>query len=328
MDYFHLFASNILSPAILFFVLGISAGLVKSDLKVPESISSYISIYLMMAIGFKGGAALAATKTISATMVLTLGAGFLASLLVPILAYSILRSISKLDRPTMAAIAAAYGSVSIVTFVTATNFLNISGIAYEGYMVAVLAVMEAPAIFTALYIAHRAAPETIAAGEAAKSRLARDVFTNGAILLLSGSFVIGWITGKPGLQTVEGFLVTPFQGILAFFLLDIGLQVSKRVQQMKDFSWPLFAFGIGMPIIGASLGLVMARLIGLDPGSGALLTVLCASASYIAVPAAMQLALPQAKPAIYIPMSLAITFPFNIAFGIPLYVALSEWLLL
>jgi uncharacterized protein len=256
-----------------------------------------------------------------------LGAGFLASLLVPILAYSILRTITKLDRPTMAAIAAAYGSVSIVTFVTATNFLNMSGLAYEGYMVAVLAVMEAPAIFTALYIAHRAAPETIAAGEATKSQLARDVFTNGAILLLSGSFLIGWITGKPGLQAVEGFLISPFQGILAFFLLDIGLQVSKRVQQMKDFSLPLFAFGIGMPLMGACFGLVLARIIGLDPGTGALFIVLCASSSYIAVPAAMQLALPQAKTAIYIPMSLAITFPFNIAIGIPLYVAVAERLL-
>lgn len=327
MEQLNFFAVNIMSPAILFFALGAAAGALKSDLKVPESISSYISIYLMMAIGFKGGVAIAAAKTLSATLLLTLFAGFSISLLMPFLAYAILRSSTKLDRPTMAAIAASYGSVSIVTFVTATNFLNAAGIAYDGIMVAVLAVMEAPAILSALFVAHRAAPETVAVGKTSSSRLSREIFTNGAILLLFGSFLIGWVTGKPGLQTVEGFLVTPFQGILAFFLLDMGLQVSRQMQHMKDFSVPLVLFGFAMPLIGAVFGLGISNMLNLDIGTGTLFTVLCASASYIAVPAAMRLALPQAKSAIYVPMALAITFPFNIALGIPLYLLLAQRLL-
>jgi hypothetical protein len=187
--------------------------------------------------------------------------------------------------------------------------------------------MEAPAILSALYIAHHVAPETIAAGKHAAPRLARDIFTNGAIFLLFGSFLIGLLSGEPGLKKMEGFLVTPFQGILALFLLDMGLLVARQFHQMREFSLRLAAFGIYMPLLGAVAGLAISRSIGLDPGTGALFTVLCASASYIAVPAAMRLALPQAKAAIYLPLSLAITFPFNILVGLPLYVLLAEALL-
>lgn len=327
MELAHLFLQNLLSPAILFFALGIGAGLLKSDLDVPESISRYLSIYLMMSIGFKGGAALAGTEGGVLSALPLLAAGAAMSFLIPFLAFWLLRRTTKLDAPTQAAVAGHYGSVSIVTFVTAVNFLQQSAIAYDGFIVAVLALMEAPAILSALYIAHRAAPETIVAGKQASRKLSREIFTNGAILLLFGSFLIGFASGAPGLAKLEGFLVTPFQGILALFLLDMGLLVARQFHHMKDFTVPLAAFGIYMPLTGGLAGLAIASMLSLDIGTGALFMVLCASASYIAVPAAMRLALPQARAAIYLPLSLAITFPFNIVAGIPLYVLVAEHVL-
>jgi len=324
MDIIHVFLQNLLSPAVLFFALGITAGLLKSDLAVPESISRYLSIYLMMAIGFKGGAALAGAEGGMLAALPVLAAGTAMSFLLPFVAFWLLKRTTRLDAPTQAAIAGHYGSVSIVTFVTAVSFLQQSSIPYQGYIVAVLALMEAPAILSALYIAHRAAPQTIAAGKQATPKLAREIFTNGAILLLFGSFLIGMLTGKPGLEKLEGFLVTPFQGILALFLLDMGLNVARQFHHMKEFSFSLAGFGIYMPLTGALAGILLAAAIGLDQGTGALFAVLCASASYIAVPAAMRLALPQAKAAIYLPLSLAITFPFNIVAGLPLYVLMAE----
>jgi len=215
----------------------------------------------------------------------------------------------------------------MVTFATATAFLKSHDIAYAGYIVAILALMEAPAILTSLFIAHRSAPETRGHANEEK-RLYREIFTNGAILLLFGAFIIGWITGQPGMDKVAGFLDAPFQGVLCLFLLDMGLLVAKNLHHVKSFTWSLALFGIYMPLIGASIGLGFSWLIVLDVGTGTLLTVLCGSASYIAVPAAMRLALPEAKAAIYVPMSLAITFPFNVTLGIPLYFSLASKLLL
>lgn len=326
MQFLDLLSQNLLSPAILFFAMGIVAGLLKSDLEIPSSISRYLSIYLMMAIGFKGGVAIANTHDINGEVIGTITAGLFIGFLQPFLGYWLLRLTSKIDSPTAAAIAAHYGSISMVTFATAAAFLNANEIVYAGYIVAILALMEAPAILSGLFIAHRASPET--QGHVSEQRkLAREIFTNGAILLLSGSFLIGWITGQPGMDKVEGFLSTPFQGILCLFLLDMGLLVAKNFHQIRALTWPLILFGLYMPLIGAAVGLLTSSLIGLDVGTGTLFTVLCASASYIAVPAAMRLALPEAKAAIYLPMSLAITFPFNVAFGIPLYYALAKMLL-
>jgi hypothetical protein len=321
MDIVHAFLANLFSPALLFFGLGIAAGLMKSDLRVPEAVSQGLSIYLMMAIGFKGGASLVSAGGLSFTLVLVCGAGLAMSALMPVLSNVILKATTRLDPATRAAVSAHYGSVSIVTFVTATSFLSAAGTPFEGYMVAVLALMEAPAIVTGLIIAGRAVakPGTPA--------LSGELFANGPILLLVGSFIIGALTGQSGLDTVSGFFVTPFQGILALFLLDMGLAVSRRVDDMKAFSLPLALFGLYMPLIGASIGLGVALLLQLDVGSGGLLAVLGASASYIAVPAAMRLALPEAKTAISLPLSLGITFPFNIVIGIPLYVAAADLLL-
>ena len=336
MEFLQLISQNMLSPAILFFALGIGAGFVKSDLAVPESISRYLSLYLMMAIGFKGGVAIANTHEFTAQVIGAIAAGLVIGFLQPFLAYGLLRLTTKIDSTTAAAVAAHYGSISMVTFATAAAFLGTNEIFYAGYIVAILALMEAPAILSGLYIAHRAEPETPGSDNLSsealaqpeeKRQLSREILTNGAILLLSGAFLIGWITGQPGMNKVAGFLETPFQGILCLFLLDMGLLVAKNLHHLRSFTWALALFGIYMPLIGAAIGLFASWAIGLDVGTGTLFTVLCASASYIAVPAAMRLALPQAKAAIYLPLSLAITFPFNVTLGIPLYFALAEKLL-
>jgi len=327
MGFFDVFLQNIISPPILFFVLGIVAGFLKSDLDVPEQISRYLSIYLMMAIGFKGGVAIAETPDIDSEVMFTILAGVVTGFTQPFIGYFFLRLTTKLDRPTAAAVAAHYGSISMVTFVTAVSFLEGNEIIYAGYIVAVLALMEAPAILTGLFIAHRARPDTIKSTEEATPKLMKEIFTNGAILLLTGSFLIGWATGTSGMEKMHGFFVEPFNGILAFFLMDMGLLVSRQATYLKEFNWRLVAHGIYMPLLGSFVGLALSMMIGLDVGTGMLFIVLIASASYIAVTAAMRLALPEAKAAIYVPMSLAITFPFNITFGIPLYYAMAnQWL--
>lgn len=327
MEFFALISQNLLSPPILFFILGGIAGTLKSDLNVPDQISRYLSIYLMMAIGFKGGVAIAETAEINTQVILAIVFGVASGALLPFLGYFFLRRTTNLDTPTAAAVAAHYGSISMVTFVTAVSFLNANEIAYAAYMVAVLALMEAPAILSGLFIAHRDAPETTKVAEEATPRLTREIFTNGAILLLTGSFFVGWITGSEGMVMMKGFFMDPFHGILALFLMDMGLLVSRQLHYLKEFSWQLVAYGIYMPLISAAIGLGLSMSIGLDVGTGTLFMVLMASASYIAVTAAVRLALPQAKAAIYVPMSLALTFPFNIMFGIPLYFSAAEMFL-
>ncbi len=319
MDVLAIFLQNITSPPILFFILGVIAGFLKSDLDIPDQISRYLAIYLMMAIGFKGGIAIAATPEIDMEIIIVILAGLVTGFTQPFIGYWLLKKTTKLDGATAAAVAAHYGSISMVTFVTAVSFLEINNVFYAGYIVAVLALMEAPAILTGLFLAHRSDPNTINSTAQATPRLMKEIFTNGAILLLTGSFIIGAISGEAGMAKMQGFLVTPFHGILAFFLLDMGLLVSKQMHHLKEFNFRLFLFGIYMPLIGFTVGLALSTMIGLDVGTGFLFTVLIASSSYIAVTAAMRVALPEAKAAIYIPMTLAITFPFNIGLGIPLY---------
>lgn len=321
MELLHILSYNLFSPTVMFFVLGVIAGLLKSDLKVPEALSSYLSIYMMIAIGFKGGVAISTTANINAELVSVVCAGVAISFLQPFLSYFILKSTTKIDSHTAATIAAQYGSISIVTFVAAETFLQTNGVSYGGYIVAILALMEAPAIVSGLFIANKAIPAFDEEEE--KGHIMKHIFLNGTILLLLGSFVIGFCSGHDGWIKVEGFLGSPFQGMLCLFMLDMGLVVSKNSSHLKYFSLSLTMFCVYMPIIGASIGLVMSCFIGLGVGSGTLFTVLCASASYIAVPAAMRVALPEAKIAIYLPMSLAITFPFNVIVGVPLYYAVA-----
>ncbi len=324
MELISLIQQNLLSPHLLFFALGILAGLLKSDLAIPEQLGKFFSVYLMLVIGFQGGATIVEVGQVSIKMVATLVSGMLLGLLQPFLGYFLLQKTTQLDKPTAAAVAAHYGSISMVTFVAAINFLSIRAIPYAGYIVAVIALMEAPAVLSGLFIAHQSETSFIARNKQASPRLFRHIATNGSVLLLIGAFFIGLITGPKGIQKVEGFLVTPFQGILLFFLLDMGLLVSKHTPDLKKFSVSLLLFGIYMPLINSIIGIGVSRLIGLDKGTGFLFTVLVASASYIVVTAAMRATLPQARIAIYLPMSLAVTFPFNITMGIPLYFMLAE----
>ncbi len=318
---------NLLSPMVLFFALGVAAGWLRSDLAIPEAISKGLSLYLMLAIGFKGGVELASNGvagTVAVALVLALALSFS----LPVLAYALLRTGTRLDVPNAAAVAAHYGSVSIVTFVAATGFLGYRAIPYEGYVVAMLALMETPAIVTGLLLARRANPAGPTASRPTflTKEVAREVFLSGGVVLLGGSFAIGWITGDKGMAVMAPAVVAPFKAVLAVFLLDMGLLVGRRLHDFRAVGWPVVAFGIYMPLIGGMIGLLAAYAIGLSLGGMTLVAVLAASASYIVVPAAMRVSLPQANPAIYVPLSLAITFPFNLIVGIPLYHAAAQWI--
>ena len=320
----HILSQNLLSPTILFFVLGAFAGFLKSDLNVPGAMGRYLAIYLMMSIGFKGGVSVSEIEHFSNQILLTIIFSILFSFLIPFVGYYFLKISTKLDNVTSAALAAHYGSVSIVTFATGVNFLQLNDVAFSGFMAAILAIMEAPAILSGLYLAHKVAPETDKHVKEEKI-LSREIFTNGAVLLLLGSFLVGSISGTSGLQKVAPFLVDPFQGVICMFMLDMGLIVTKNLRNLKSIPLSVILFGIYMPLFGAMVGLILSMIIGLDLGSSCLFMVLCASSSYIAVPSAMRLALPEAKASIYIPISLGVTFPINIIFGIPLYFAIVKY---
>lgn len=310
---------NLLSPIILSFALGLAAALGRSDLTIPEAIAKALSIYLLFAIGFKGGVGVAA-HGVDATLVASLLTGVALSALLPFIAYAMLRVMTSLDQLNAAAVAAHYGSISIVTFVAGTSVLESNGILYEGYMVAVAAAMEAPAILSALWLVSR--------GSGARkmdSDLWREILLNGSIVLLVGSFAIGWITGEEGLAEIESFVVAPFKGVLCLFLLDMGLVAGRGLRSGSRVIRPaMIAFGVIMPLIGSLLGLAAGQVLGLSTGGVVLLMCLSASASYIAVPAAMRVALPEANPSIYLTLSLGVTFPFNLTLGLPLYVALAS----
>jgi hypothetical protein len=312
-------ATNLLSPIILSFALGVAASLARSDLSVPEAAAKALSIYLLFAIGFKGGVSVA-SHGIDAKLGLTLLAGLILSAGLPLIAFGLLKIMTDLSRLDAAAVAAHYGSISIVTFVAATSVLETSGIASEGYMVAVAAAMEAPAILSALWLISRGD-----ASQRMDSDLWREILLNGSIVLLVGAFLIGWITGEDGLQEISSFIVAPFKGVLCLFLLDMGLVAGRGLRGRSGVLRPgVLAFGLLMPIVGSTLGAGFGLLLGLSTGGVALLMVLSASASYIAVPAAMRVALPEANPSIYLTLSLGVTFPFNLTLGIPIYVAVAS----
>jgi hypothetical protein len=312
-------AANLLSPMVLFFVLGLAATLARSDLSIPEAIAKGMSLYLMLAIGFKGGVGVA-ENGLDAKLGAAILAGIFLSAIIPLIAFRMLVLTSNLPRVDAAAVAAHYGSISIVTFLAATQALEQSGIPFEGYMVAVAAAMETPAIMAALWLAHT--------GDKRMDKTTlREVMLNGSIVLLVGSFIIGMITGADGLKAIAPFIVDPFKGILCLFLLDMGVIAGRGLRDgRRHLTWPVILFGLYMPLIGGALGALAAWAVGLSIGGSALMITLSASASYIAVPAALRLALPEARPAIYLPLSLGVTFPFNLTLGIPLYIALAATL--
>ena len=312
-------ATNLLSPIILSFALGVAAALARSDLNIPEAVAKGMSIYLLFAIGFKGGVSVA-DHGIDGTLALSLLAGIVLSAALPIIAFALLQVMGNLPRLDAAAVAAHYGSISIVTFVAATSVLEASGLTSEGYMVAVAAAMEAPAILSALWLISRGGDSRRMDDE-----LLREIMLNGSIVLLVGSFLIGWVTGTDGMTKIEAFIVSPFQGVLCLFLLDMGLVAGRGLRSSSGVLTPgVLAFGVVMPVVGATCGLATGLLLGVSTGGVALFMVLSASASYIAVPAAMRVALPEANPSIYLTLSLGVTFPFNLTLGIPIYVAIAS----
>lgn len=335
MSVFDLAAANLLSPMVLFFALGLLATWARSDLNIPEAIAKGMSLYLMMAIGFKGGASVAA-HGIEAKLLLSILVGIVLSAAIPVIAFQILSRVTDLPRIDAAAIAAHYGSISIVTFLAAIQALDTAGIRHEGFMVATAAAMEVPAIIAALWLAKGGnggarkpvtGSELSGQGETSggmDAETLREVALNGSIVILVGSFAIGAITGEAGLKSIASFIVDPFKGVLCLFLLDMGLIAGRGLREGgRTLTLPLVLFGLYMPLIGGLLGLLAAMLCGLSVGGTALFITLAASASYIAVPAALRLALPEARPSIYLPMSLGVTFPFNLTIGIPLYVSLA-----
>jgi hypothetical protein len=310
-----LIVSNILNPPVLFFFLGMLAVFVKSDLEIPAPFPKLLSLYLLLSIGFKGGVELIKSG-VTQEVVLTMLAAMLMACFVPIYTFFILKL--KLDAYDAAAIAATYGSISAVTFITAGAFLSELGIDYDGYMVAALALMESPAIIVGLILVNFFTADQ-GKRDFSWPEVLQDAFLNSSVFLLVGSLLIGVLTGEHGWQLLEPFTQGLFYGILSFFLLDMGLVAAKRIKDLQKTGAFLISFAILIPIVNAVIGLSIAKLIGMPQGDALLFAVLCASASYIAVPAAMRLTVPEANPSLYVSTALAVTFPFNIIVGIPLY---------
>ena len=311
--------SNLTNPVLLFFILGILATVLKSDLKIPENSSKFISLYLLFAIGFKGGQELS-HSTFNSEITYSIIFAILLSSVVPVYTFFALKK--KVGVPNAGAIAAAYGSVSAVTFVTAVSFLEHQGISFGGHMVAIMAIMESPAIVVGvilimLYDVGKKKEKSIGA-------LIKHSLTGGSVLMLVGSLVIGLVADADQARGIEPFTTDIFKGFLSLFLLEMGMVTAKRIKGFKKYGIFLFAFGIVVPLIN---GLIVAYLSGFiteSDGNRLLFAILGAGASYIAVPATMKLAEPRADAGIYIPMALGITFPFNITLGMPIYYAFIQ----
>lgn len=316
------------TPAVLFFMLGAGAAFARSDLVVPEPVAKALSLYLMLCIGFKGGAE-ARTAGLNSDFLSAAGLGVALSALMPLLVYAFLKRSSRLDHPTICAQAATYGSVSVVTFAAGEAFLADQGLAPGRYMAAVLALMEAPAILTALLLLNSVKGGASGpAGDGQGRREAfREVLFGSAPVMLLGSFMVGLVSGPIGLAKLDLFVGPLFQGALCFFLLDTGLVAARRAMAgSRNLTPILVGFAVGFPVLSAGLCLALSRWAGLTLGDGALLAILAGSASYIAVPAAMRLAAPQADTSVYVTSSLAVTFPFNLTLGIALYTAAATWI--
>ena len=324
MEILNAIRTNVLSPAVLFFALGIIAALTRSDLKFPEPLYVALTIYLLVALGFKGGVAIAEAGLdkvwLPALAAMTLGA------LIPMWTYPLLRFGGKFSAVDSAAIAAHYGSVSAVTFIAATNYLKAAGQPYESYATAFLAVMESPAILVGVILGKLAMSRSGKADMTSLKAAAHEAVFGRSIFLLVGSLLVGWLSGPSGMDKVEAFFVTPFQGVLALFLLEMGLVAGRRLGDLKKVGPFLLAFGVVMPVLHGCIGVFLGKQAGLELGGATLLGVLAASASYIAAPAAIRISLPDANPTFSLTASLAVTFPFNITLGIPLYFAVARQL--
>ncbi len=315
---------NLLTPPILFFALGMLAVLLKSDLEIPQPFPKILSLYLLFAIGFKGGVELSHSG-IDMKVFLTLGSAILLSVIVPVYTFFILRM--KLSVSNAAAIAATYGSISAVTFITGASFLNANEVSYGGYMIAAMALMESPAIIIGVLLKKlNSKTDDDQENGTDWGELLRDSFFNGSVFLLTGSLVIGIITGDEGWKTVEPLAGDLFKGVLCLFLLDMGIVATRRIGVIKKAGGFILGFSVLIPLVNAAFSILIGYALKLGVGDVFMLTLLGASASYIAVPAAMRLAVPKADPSYYVTMALGLTFPFNIVIGIPLYYGVIQWI--
>jgi hypothetical protein len=323
MDLGHALSANLLSPAVLFFLLGVVAAAVRSDLKFPEPLYVTLTIYLLTAIGFKGGVAIAEAGVsrvwLPSLMAMLLGA------VIPLWTYPVLRFWGRFSKVNAAALAAHYGSVSAVTFIAATNYLKSVGEPYESYTAAFLAVMESPAILLGVLLGKIGARGAQPVPAHPIASVVREAVLGRSVVLLVGTLLVGALTGQRGMALVEPFFVTPFQGVLALFLMEMGTIAGRRLGDLRGAGAFLIGFGVLTPLVNGMLGVALGQVVGLELGGATLLGVLSASASYIAAPAAIRLSLPEANPALYLTASLAITFPFNVTLGIPLYYGAARW---
>ena len=313
---------NFLSPPVLFFFLGMAAAFARSDLEIPQPLPKCFSLYLLLAIGFKGGVELG-LNGFSSEVILALGAAVLMAVVVPLYTFFLLRM--KLNVYDAGAVAATYGSISAVTFITGVSYLSNLGISYGGYMVAAMALMESPAIVIGVMLVRRYSDQQ-STGQFSWKPLMEEAFLNGSVFLIIGSLIIGAVTGVEGANALKPFTDDIFKGILSFFLLDMGLVAAKRLGGFGNAQLFLIGFGTLIPLFNATVAVLLAHAIGLPEGDALLFAILCASASYIAVPAAMRLSVPEANPSLYLALALAVTFPLNILIGIPLYHSLIQWM--
>jgi uncharacterized protein len=320
MSVLDLLIANLLSPVVLFFALGVIATLVRSDLELPQSFITALSIYLLAAIGLKGGVALSITplSQLTTPIVGTLALG----VAIPCWSYAVMRYAGRFSVADSAAVAAHYGSCSVVTFITAMQFLKQTPHPAEGYLPALVAILEVPAIVIALLIARLGARTKGSSWGA----VLHEAVSGRSVLLLVGGLIIGYVGGEKQFEKVHVFFSDAFLGILCLFMLELGIKCALRLGDLKKVGLFLIAFGILMPIFNGVLGVWVGQLCGMTVGSATALGVLSASASYIAAPAAVRVALPEANPTYYLTSSLAITFPFNLAVGIPLFYAVAKWM--
>ncbi len=308
----NLLIDNLTSPALLFFILGIIAVKLKSDLAIPEGSSKFISLYLLFSIGFKGGQELAHSN-LNLDILWYVLFGIAIAIIIPVYCFFILKN--KLGIENAGAIAAAYGSVSAVTFVTAVSFLEFQNVKFSGHMVAVMALMEAPAIIIGVILISLFQSKN----DIKLADIIKHSFTNGSVLLILGSLIIGMITSDNQAQSIKPFTTDLFKGFLVLFLLDMGITSGKKLSDFLKNGWFTFGFAILVPLVNGCLVAFLSQFVTQNVGDRFIFAILAASASYIAVPAAMKIAVPKANPGLYLPMALAVTFPFNITIGLPLY---------
>ncbi len=320
MDSLAILVSNLLSPPVIAFAAGIIAVWIRSDLKFPNQVYQALTIYLLLAIGFKGGSALATYGI--AKLLLPLGITLIAGSLIPTVAFFAARRLLRMSVADAAAIAAHYGSVSAVTFMACLAFLDKQGVAYEGFMPAVMAAMEIPAIFVAMLLAQRFGSST----RVSLLESVREVFAGKSFVLLFAGLFAGAVASADSHELIKPFLIEPFYGVLMLFLLEMGLIAGEKLRDARQAGWRLVAFALVAPVLQGTFGVYLAKAIGMSLGGATIFAVLCASASYIAAPAAVRASLPAANPGYYVTTSLGITFPFNLIIGIPLYLKVAQWI--